>query len=404
MTDPRNPLIAGVTNDASNTLDSLLPTSYALNQILSGKVLASNVDANTLTACGKYQFNATTTNVPAGMIGLSGFITVTHERPTPPSNDNFGQAQTISFTPTVIHQVITCNDPTKGMWFRTYASSAWSDWKTVYNDTALTTAVTTLQSNLSAEITNRTNADIAIFQPSAVSTDANFDNYTTPGLYFIHATAVSGNPYVAAGTEFWAFLRVWKCSGVEISQLLTIDPAGTIFYRGSNSGGWTSWQRVATKADLDAETTARTSAINSIVAVPVGCVIAFASDSATIPTGFILCNGAAFSRTTYANMFGSIGTLYGAGDGSTTFNVPDFRGRFLRGYLSGTSAAIGTAQESQNLSHRHYVTGLVYWGTKADTGSGSSVMNGSSTEYPTDYSGGTEARPINYAIQWLIRY
>ena len=58
---------------------------------------------------------------------------------------------------------------------------------------------------------------------------------------------------------------------------------------------------------------------------------------ATAPTGWLLCNGAAISRTTYARLFAVIGTTYGAGDGSTTFNLPDFRDRFPVG--AGTTYA-----------------------------------------------------------------
>ena len=59
--------------------------------------------------------------------------------------------------------------------------------------------------------------------------------------------------------------------------------------------------------------------------VPTGTLAATARSSA--PAGWLLCDGAALSRTTYAALFEAIGTAYGAGDGSTTFNVPDLRGR-----------------------------------------------------------------------------
>lgn len=52
-----------------------------------------------------------------------------------------------------------------------------------------------------------------------------------------------------------------------------------------------------------------------------------ATARSTAPTGWLLCDGSAVSRTTYADLFGAIGTTYGAGDGSTTFNLPDLRGR-----------------------------------------------------------------------------
>ncbi len=59
--------------------------------------------------------------------------------------------------------------------------------------------------------------------------------------------------------------------------------------------------------------------------VPTGAILAFSA--ATAPSGYLLCDGAAVSRTTYAALFALIGASYGAGDGSTTFNVPDLRGR-----------------------------------------------------------------------------
>lgn len=69
---------------------------------------------------------------------------------------------------------------------------------------------------------------------------------------------------------------------------------------------------------------------------PTGTVLPFAGSTA--PEGWLLCDGTAKSRTTYANLFAVISTTYGVGDGSTTFNIPDMRGVFPRG--SGTN---GTA-------------------------------------------------------------
>lgn len=56
--------------------------------------------------------------------------------------------------------------------------------------------------------------------------------------------------------------------------------------------------------------------------IPVGAVLPYAG--ATPPTGWLLCNGAAVSRTTYATLYQIIGTAYGSGDGTTTFNLPSF--------------------------------------------------------------------------------
>lgn len=75
-----------------------------------------------------------------------------------------------------------------------------------------------------------------------------------------------------------------------------------------------------------------------------GMIMPFAGTSA--PTGWVFCDGAAISRTTYADLFTAIASTYGAGDGSTTFNVPDLRGRVIAGQddMGGTSADRLTAQ------------------------------------------------------------
>lgn len=74
---------------------------------------------------------------------------------------------------------------------------------------------------------------------------------------------------------------------------------------------------------------------------PVGAVFFFAKS--TPPEHALACDGAAVSRAAYPELFGAIGTTFGAGDGSTTFNLPDLRGRFIRG-TGGNAAALGVAQ------------------------------------------------------------
>lgn len=67
------------------------------------------------------------------------------------------------------------------------------------------------------------------------------------------------------------------------------------------------------------------------ISIPIGSVIDFTGHSSFIPTNYLLCNGQAVSRTTYAELFAIIGTVWGSGDGSTTFNVPDLRNRVTVG-------------------------------------------------------------------------
>jgi len=91
-------------------------------------------------------------------------------------------------------------------------------------------------------------------------------------------------------------------------------------------------------------------AVNAVANVPAG--VFFPYGGTTAPSGYLLCNGAAVSRTTYADLFAAIGTAYGVGDGSTTFNVPDVRGRFVLGKAAaGTGSTLG--ESGGALDHTH---------------------------------------------------
>lgn len=98
----------------------------------------------------------------------------------------------------------------------------------------------------------------------------------------------------------------------------------------------------------------------SVTAVPTGGILDFGGTSA--PTGFLLCDGSAVNRGTYAALFAVIGTAYGAGDGTTTFTLPDYRGRFALGKAaSGTGATLGESggaidHTHTGPSHTHGVT------------------------------------------------
>ena len=75
--------------------------------------------------------------------------------------------------------------------------------------------------------------------------------------------------------------------------------------------------------------------IGNLSSIPTGTIVPFAGTS--VPSGFLICNGAAVSRTDYANLFAVIGTKYGSGNGSTTFNVPNLNERFIQ-YTTTTSS------------------------------------------------------------------
>ena len=94
--------------------------------------------------------------------------------------------------------------------------------------------------------------------------------------------------------------------------------------------------------------------------VPAGSVFALAGSQAGVPTGYLECDGSSVSRSTYSALFAVIGTTYGSAS-STTFNLPNLRGQFIRGVNttgSGTDANrnIGSSQSEDNKSHNHSIS------------------------------------------------
>ena len=91
-------------------------------------------------------------------------------------------------------------------------------------------------------------------------------------------------------------------------------------------------------------------------ACPAGALMDFGGTTA--PTGWLACDGQAISRTTYADLYAAIGTTWGAGDGSTTFNVPSLANRFRRHRADASLAGpVGTLKGPANLGHTHTGSG-----------------------------------------------
>ena len=139
--------------------------------------------------------------------------------------------------------------------------------------------------------------------------------------------------------------------------------------------------------------------------VPAGAVFYFAANSA--PSGYLEANGAAISRTTYATLFAVVGTTFGAGDGSSTFNLPDLRGEFLRGWDNGkgtdSGRTFGSFQADEFKSHTHQYVRSNSPGSgqdQAGTGSGDAV---SQQTVNTTGTGGNETRPRNIALLPCIK-
>jgi hypothetical protein len=161
---------------------------------------------------------------------------------------------------------------------------------------------------------------------------------------------------------------------------------------------------------------------------PVGTILPFAGDTA--PAGWLLCNGLSVSRTNYAALYAVVANRFGSADGSN-FNVPDFRGRFLRGRDGGagrdpdsnrrtqmkTGGAIGdlvgSIQGDDTRSHSHGYRDIYHSENGGDStiysnqgGSGNSDENNEPYEISRTSSatGGAETRPLNANVNYIIKY
>lgn len=150
--------------------------------------------------------------------------------------------------------------------------------------------------------------------------------------------------------------------------------------------------------------------------MPAGGIVYF--PRTTAPTGWLKANGAAVSRTAYAALFSAIGTTFGAGDGVNTFNLPDLRGEFVRGWDDGrgvdASRVMGTPQADEFKSHDHRYLGnnglpgsnntfgmaLNVGGIYTD---GINQNNGTVSDAILN-AGGSETRPRNIALLACIKF
>lgn len=156
----------------------------------------------------------------------------------------------------------------------------------------------------------------------------------------------------------------------------------------------------------------------AIDSVPAGSVHYFAMPTA--PDGYLPANGAAVSRTVYSRLFSVIGTTFGAGDGGSTFNLPDLRGEFLRGWDAGrnldTGRGFGTEQGDAirnitgtfggNDQERRFLSGPFYY--MGSEGSGKTGSSNSTDKMGFDASRvvptANENRPHNVALLACIKY
>lgn len=174
-----------------------------------------------------------------------------------------------------------------------------------------------------------------------------------------------------------------------------------------------------------------------------GTIIPFAGDLTKIPDGYLYCNGDAVSRETYGRLYSIVLDSWGAGDGLNTFNLPDLRGRFMRGVDNGagrdpdsgsrdfsntggnTGDNVGSVQGESFLSHNHgggdhdhdidATSGNIVatQGTGASTSGTAAGFGGATTNNAVitktsgnvvNSEGGNETRPVNAGVHFIIKF
>lgn len=205
--------------------------------------------------------------------------------------------------------------------------------------------------------------------------------------------AQKGVRYYDSDSSHYVEVRAASTVSTNVTLTLPTSDGDADQYLKTDGSGNLSWASVSTPAG-----------------VPTGSVFTMATT--TVPSGYLECNGAAVSRSTYSDLFAAIGTTWGNGNGSTTFNVPDLRGEFVRGWDNGrgvdSSRAFASSQSHQLQEHTHTATYLsrnvgdppnpITIGDFQGTGSTKQTNSTGSTG-----NFGTETRPRNIAMMYVIK-
>lgn len=171
--------------------------------------------------------------------------------------------------------------------------------------------------------------------------------------------------------------------------------------------------------------------------VPTGTILPYVGSGSVPPAGFLFAEGGTVSRTTYAELYAAVGDAFGEGDGTTTFHLPDLRGRFLRGMAGAESTSrdpdvgartsmniggnignnIGTLQDHAFQGHHHGLYGI---GNNTNPQGGANITQISGTtpngvqshatavQNPINGNHGninvsTETRPVNVYVRYIIK-
>lgn len=255
---------------------------------------------------------------------------------------------------------------------------------------------------------------------SAAVTTAKIANDAVTGLQILDGTIQAAK--LATGSVTSAKILDGTILGVDIA-------AGTIT-AGNIAAGAVGSSEILDGSITGAEIANATIPLSALVAavqealVPAGTVVAYGG--ATAPTGWLLCDGTSYARTAFPNLFAAISTNFGTAS-ATTFNVPDLRGRFIRGWSSlasgltrdpdstirtamTTGGAVGNLVGSMQLdefkAHTHATT-FIAAGYTANYNSNLEVLsnsrNNGSTTRTSASAGGSETRPVNVYMNYIIK-
>ena len=189
---------------------------------------------------------------------------------------------------------------------------------------------------------------------------------------------------------------------ITTDKILNNNVTGAKLTNGSVDGAKLAASSVGTTALQDASVTHEKLATDA--RMPVGTIVMYGAN--TPPTQWFACAGQALLRSAFGTLFAVIGETWGVGDGSTTFNIPDFRGYFPRGWDNGRGIDSGRTFASNQAddfkSHEHSVE-AVGEGSGGEDGFIYATGNDAISAKNTGSEGGTETRPINAACLFIIK-
>lgn len=283
--------------------------------------------------------------------------------------------------------------------------------------------------NPSAALTEYSDGQMVWLKPGATNTGASTINVSSLGAKTIRttvSTALVGGELIAGhwhmlkySSTLDAFVIVSERGNAEITgdktvvggTGTTVGTTETTISVSIADGGVDTTQLADGAVTVDKLSDAALAALS-----PVGTVIAFTA--ATPPTGYLECDGSSISRTTYAALFAVISDDYGTADGSH-FNLPDFRGQFLRGWAHGqttdpdsasrTNRGDGTTGDNVGTKQGYMVQSHAHFASASFTGTGPDVNFAvgeviSGINQATTSSGGNETRPCNVNVMFCIKY